>query len=126
MQGVQLPEIGIIIWIIDTLASRYGWTKHQILEEMYWEEVWEQVQVASNIMVYKTNQEMYFQFCLHAGSKDAIKNWKDSPLPFPDKAKEAKRKKPHYGGLDQLPQHIPVKRIDLDKLKPKKNGNIKN
>ena len=93
---------------------------------MYWEEVWEQVQIASNLITYQRNQEMYFQFCLHAGSKDAIRNWKDSPLPFPNEKNEAIRKKPHYGGLDQLPQHIPVKRINLDKLKSKSDGSIKN
>ena len=90
---------------------------------MYWEEVWELVEVASNIMVYQKNQEMFFQFCLHAGSKEAIKSWKDSPLPFPDKDNTIVIKKPHYGGLDQLPNHIRPKRVGFDKLKPKPNGN---
>ena len=90
---------------------------------MYWEEVWEQVQIASNLITYQRNQEMYFQFCLHAGSKDAIRNWKDSPLPFPDKEIKGKKRKPHYGGLDQLPRHIPVKKTGFDKVKSKSNGN---
>jgi len=104
------------------LARRYSWTKHYILEELYWEEVWELVKVASNSMALEKNQDMYFNFCLHAGSKDAIKNWKDSPLPFPEKQPENIRK-PHYGGLDQLPRHIPVKKINLDNLKNKSDGN---
>ena len=79
------------------------------------------MQVAANSITFEKNQDLYFQFCLHAGSKDAIKNWKDSPLPFPDK--DYKPRKPHYGGLDQLPKHIPVKRVDLRKLKSKSNGN---
>ena len=95
---------------MDTLAVRYGWTKKYILQELYWEEVWELVQVASNSMVYEKNQDMFFQFCLHAQSKEAIKSWKDSPLPFPDK-KSKKKINIHYGGLDQLPKHIPVKKI---------------
>lgn len=105
----------MLSWIVDTLASRYGWTRQHILDDMYWEDVWEHLEIASNINTYERNQELYFQFCLHAGSKEAIKNWKDSPLPFPDK--KYKENKPHYGGLDQLPRHIPVK-----KLKTKSNG----
>jgi hypothetical protein len=75
------------------------------------------VQVASNLSVYEKNQELFFNYCLHATSKDALKHWKDSPLPFPDKDKIIKRRELHYGGLDQLPRHIPVK-----KVKQKTNG----
>lgn len=105
------------------MASRYGWTKDVILNELYWEELWELVKVASNNLVYQRNQEMYFNFCLHAGSKDAIKNWKDSPLPFPDEDDTQEQKKLHYGGLDQLPLHIPVKRIKKDNKKEDGNKN---
>jgi hypothetical protein len=70
------------------------------------------VEMASNLTVYERNQEFFFNYCLHATTKDAIKHWKDSPLPFPDRnAPVIKRREPHYGGLDQIPQHIPVKRI---------------
>jgi len=112
-----------LAWIVDTLAVRYGWTKYYIFEELYWEELWEVVQVAANSTVYEKNQDLFFNFCLHAGSKDAIKNWKDSPLPFPDK--EIVVKKLHYGGLDQLPGHVPVKRVskkEAKQLKAQKNG----
>lgn len=94
------------------MAGRYSWTKTYILEELYWEEVWELVVMASNLTVYEKNQELFFNYCLHATSKDAIKHWKDSPLPFPDiNAIKIKRREPHYGGLDQLPGHIPVKKV---------------
>jgi len=110
--------------MVDTLAVRYGWTKHYILESLYWEEVWELMQVASNAIAYEKNADMYFQFCLHAQSKDAIKNWKDFPLPFPDEEyEETSKPKPHYGGLDDLPRHIPVKRVDKETLNKLKNGN---
>jgi hypothetical protein len=79
---------------------------------MYWEEVWEMVQVAANLSIYEKNQEMFFNYCLHAQSKDAMKHWKDSPLPFPDKIQEVSRREMHYGGLDQLPRHIPIKRVN--------------
>jgi len=84
-----------------------------ILKGLYWEELWELVLVSANSMVYEKNQEQYFQFILHGGKP---KDWKDSPLPFPKE--RAVGRKPHYGGLDQLPKHIPVKRVNL-----KNNGN---
>ncbi|MBW2994355.1 hypothetical protein KY315_02970 [Candidatus Woesearchaeota archaeon] len=115
-----MPNIGLIPWVVDILATRYGWTKQYILEGLYWEEMWEQIEVASNLSAYENNQKRHFNFLLHAGSKEAVKNWKDSPLPFPDK--NIKRKKPHYGGLDQLPAHIQVKRVGFKKLKNKKDG----
>ena len=91
---------------------RYSWTKYYILEELYWEELWELVQVAANLSVYEKNQDLFFNYCLHAQTKDALKHWKDSPLPFPDISKlPKKRRERHYGGLDQLPSHIPVKRV---------------
>ena len=109
-------------WIVDTLASRYGWTKKQILEELYWEEMWEQVKVAANVITYEKNQELFFNYCIHATSKDAMKHWKDSPLPFPVKS-NIKRRELHYGGLDQLPSHIRVKKVNLNNLNNlKKDG----
>ena len=72
--------------------------------------------MAANCEAYEKNQDCKFNYMLHAQTKNASKNWKDFPLPFPSK----KAKQLHYGGLDQLPNHIPVKKINKNK-----NGNIK-
>jgi hypothetical protein len=112
-----MPKTTYLSWALDILATRYGWTKKYIFESLYWEEFNEILEVAANNLVYEKNEERFFNFLLHAGSKDAVKSWKDSQLPFPDKDSIGKKKTAHYGGLDQMPRHVPIK-----KVKRKNNG----
>ena len=92
----------MLIWCIDVLASRYGWTRHYILEQLYWEELWEHVKTAANYSAEEKNAEMRFQFMTHADKKQARK-WKDLPIPFP-KEKEIPMK--NLSGVSQLPPHL--------------------
>jgi len=78
-----------------------------ILKGLYWEELWELVMLCANSVAIEKNQDRYFQYVIHGGKQ---KDWKDSPLPFAENV--AKERKAHYGGLDQLPKHIKVKRIN--------------
>jgi hypothetical protein len=67
------------------LAHRYGWGYKDIAEGMYWEDVYETYEYASNCNVLEKNEEMKFNFLLHAGSKDAMNSWRDLLIPFPDR-----------------------------------------
>ena len=68
--------------IVDTLAQRYGWGYKEISDEMYWEEVYELYEYASNCNILEKNEDMRFNFLLHAGSKEAINSWQDLLIPF--------------------------------------------
>ncbi len=81
-----MPPIDFYLVVVDILAKRYGWSWTEIAENMYWEDVYEQYEIASNLEAIDMNESMKFQFMLHAGSKDAMKNWEDITLPFPDRA----------------------------------------
>ena len=52
---------------------------------MWWEDLYQMYIVACNLEVMETNDNMKFNFMLHAGSKDAIKKWQDLEIPFPSK-----------------------------------------
>jgi len=85
------------------LASRYGWTRKYCLEEMYWEEFWEHVVVASNFTAEEKNAEFRFQFMLHATKKDVHK-WHDLPVPYPpDKSDKVVQ---DVSGISQLPASL--------------------
>ena len=69
---------------------------------MYWEDVYELYEFASNLELLEKNEHMKFQFMLHAGTKEAINKWKDIPIPFPDR--------------DWKPPIKPIKRKEEDLL----------
>jgi len=71
------------LWCIDTLASRYGWTKSYCENDLYWEDFWDLVQIAANFSADERNAELKFHFMIHADKKSAGK-WKDMPIPFPE------------------------------------------
>lgn len=85
---------------MDVLATRYHWSRKDILEDLYWEELTRLVVFAANANVTEDNADRKFTFMLHVDKKGQRK-WKDAPLPFP---KKKKRTEPtgHKGGLDQL------------------------
>jgi hypothetical protein len=70
---------------VDTLAKRYGWSHTEISENMYWENVYEMYEYASNLNTLEKNEQMKFNFLLHATSKEAVSSWKDLLIPFPDR-----------------------------------------
>ena len=70
---------------MDVLAKRYGWHASEISENMYWEDVYEMYELASNLNVLEKSEDMKFQVIIHATSKDAMNNWKDLPIPFPNR-----------------------------------------
>lgn len=70
---------------MDTLAGRYGWGFSEISNNMYWEDVWEMFEMASNNNTLEKNADLKFQFTLHAHSKEALQAWKDQPIPYPDR-----------------------------------------
>lgn len=84
MQGLPIPPVDFLTAMIDVLAKRYGWSFTEIREEMYWEHVYEMYEYASNLEAMEKNEEMRFQFLLHAQTKEAVNSWKDLPIPFPD------------------------------------------
>ena len=51
---------------------------------MYWEDTYEMYEYASNLDALEKNEDMKFQYMLHAQTKEALRSWKDSPIPFPD------------------------------------------
>lgn len=88
-----MPPIDFYLMVVDTLAKRYGWSWTEISENMYWEYVYELYEFASNLDTIEKNEQMKFQFMMHAQSKEAINKWKDALIPFPDRAwKPPKRK----------------------------------
>ena len=80
---MPIPPIDLYTAIVDVLAKRYGWSLTEIRETMYWEEVYELYEYASNVDAIELNRDMKFNFMLHAGSKDAINSWEDLKIPFP-------------------------------------------
>lgn len=50
---------------------------------MYWEDVYKFYEIASNMDVLDSNEEMKFNYLLHAQTEDALKKWKDLTIPFP-------------------------------------------
>lgn len=64
---------------------------------MYWENVYEMYEYASNLNTLEKNEQMKFNFLLHATSKEVANSWKDLLIPFPDrkwKRPIRKRQKP--------------------------------
>lgn len=110
-----MPGIDLFSWIVDLLASRYGWSLRDICN-MYWEEVWEFAVIAANLEAEEKNTEFKFQFMLHADSETSSK-WEDSPLPFPDE--RAPKKKIDKSGISQLPKHLLVKKGIVKTVKRK-------
>ena len=108
-------------WIVDILATRYGWTNRYLEEELYWEEVWNLVQMAANFSAEEKNAEYKFHFMLHADEKAAAK-WKDLPLPFGragDKdtfLRDALHDSGGTGQLGLLAPHIPVSHLPTKKI----------
>jgi hypothetical protein len=84
LASLVMPKVDFFFIIVDTLAKRYGWSYKTISEEMYWEQVWEMFELCCNREALEKNDEMKFQFMLHAQSKQALDSWKDSPIPFPN------------------------------------------
>jgi hypothetical protein len=85
MIGIPLPPIDFFWQVVDVLAKRYGWSVSEIAENMYWEDVYDLYEFASNMNTLEKSEEMKFQVILHATSKDCINNWKDLPIPFPNR-----------------------------------------
>jgi len=52
---------------------------------MYWEEVYDMYELASNSSIVEKNEKMRFEFMLHATSKKALNSWKDMDIPFPNR-----------------------------------------
>jgi len=80
-----MPKADFLTSLIDTLSKRYGWSTKNILEDMYWEEVYEMYEYASNLEVIERNEDMRFNYLLHAQTAKALNNWRDLPIPFPDR-----------------------------------------
>lgn len=99
-------------WIIDVIAKRYGWTSQYIAEQLYWEELWEMVQLAANYDSVEKNEYYNLLFNLHADSKS---KWKDLPIPFPIKTGGLEGSIPKNTidptGIKQLPKHFKVGRV---------------
>lgn len=74
-----------------------------MLEDMYWEEFWETVQLGANTKIEEMNAELRFQFMLHTDKKNKDK-WKDLPLPFPAEREEGKLSS--ESGVEQLPTEL--------------------
>lgn len=93
-------------WCVDVLVSR-GYSRREALEDMYWEDFWEAVELAANSKVMEQNADFKFHFMLHVDkkSKDA---WEDSPLPFPAKEEVEKedKKAEDVSGIEQLPPEL--------------------
>lgn len=71
--------------MVDVLAKRYGWSFKQISEEMYWEDVYRYYEMACNLNTLERNDEMHFQFLLHAQTKEAANSWQEQEIPYPDR-----------------------------------------
>ena len=97
-----MPKIDFLKWCIDNLATRYGWTASYCLEELYWEDFWEFVEMSANLNVEDKNDEFKFHFMLHADKKSKNK-WEDLPIPFPDRETVKVKDK---SGVDQLPPNL--------------------
>jgi hypothetical protein len=91
------------LWCIDTLASRYGWTKSYCENELYWEEFFDLVQISANFSADERNAELKFHFMIHADKKSASK-WKDMPIPFP--AEQEDNENVDVSGVSQLPLNL--------------------
>lgn len=101
--------------MVDTLAKRYGWAFSEVTQNMYWEEVYEMYETASNMEVMELNDDMKFNFMLHAGTKENMNKWEDIPIPYPARNwKSNKNKK--KGIIDQLDTNL-HKRVALRRVK---------
>lgn len=83
--GIPLPPTDFFLTIVDVLAKRYSWSYSEISNNMYWEEVYEMYEYASNLDTLEKNEDMKFNFMLHATSKKALDSWQDAPIPYPDR-----------------------------------------
>lgn len=85
---------------------------------MYWEDVYEMFEHASNLNILEKNDEMRFQFALHAASKN--NRWKNLEIPYPDKnyIKQLKEEVPKrkFSNIDQKVAHV----LKRDKASPER------
>lgn len=94
---------------MDTLAKRYGWIYTDIADGMYWEEVYEMYEIACNLNTIEKNEDMKFNFILHAQTKDAQNSWVDLPIPYPDRNWNPP-KQVEYDDLKKLSGRVAIKR----------------
>ncbi len=73
-------------------------------ESLYWEEFWNFVQMAANLIADEKNADLKFHFMLNADKKAASK-WEDLPLPFPSDIKKTDTLQ-DKSGITQLPPHL--------------------
>ncbi len=102
--------------MVDTLAKRYGWFYNQIAYEMYWEDVYEMYEHAANMTVLEKDEEMQFQFSLHAMTKQKLKRL---PIPYPDPnfvREPQEQLKPKYAKIDNKVAHA----LKRDKATPER------
>jgi hypothetical protein len=113
-----MPSLGLFDWIIDSLASRYGWTKDYIENSLYWEELWSLVTVAANFTAEERNAEFKFHFMLHA-DKDSASKWKDLAIPFPvgkeETMKDVLKDNTGVRQLQAFAPHIQIGHVSEDK-----------
>jgi hypothetical protein len=88
--GLPIPPMDFLLILIDVLAKRYGWSYSEITENMFWEHVYAMYEYASNLESIEKNEEMKFNYMLHAQSKKALDGWRDMAIPFPDKSIKAR------------------------------------
>lgn len=96
---------------------------------MWWEDLYEMYRVACNLDTMETNDRMKFDFLLHAGSKDAMKKWKDLAIPFPsDKYMESVERQKGVGNQMTRPelQHAMFRRArKVEKMTPEQRERYK-
>ena len=83
--GIPLPPTDLLISIIDVLGKRYGWSFREVTEDMYWEDIYQMYEYSSNMETLENNEQMKFNYLLHAQTKDALNKWQDVPVPYPDR-----------------------------------------
>lgn len=101
-----MPPSDLFVSIIDVLSKRYGWSYSEISENMYWEDVYAMYEYASNMDTLEMNEDLRFNFMLHAGSKKAMDAWQDLPIPFPNKNWKPKPKENKGFGTKVLGQTV--------------------
>lgn len=52
---------------------------------MYWEDVYEMFEYASNMEAIELNRDMHFNYMLHAQSKEALDAWESLKIPYPSR-----------------------------------------
>lgn len=93
-QVSDIPGYGLLVEIVTCLAKEFGWTRHYILEELYWDEIWIYYKKIQNDKVIDIDTRRKWEHSLHGslhvGKKEAGKwrsfwnKWK-LKLPFPGK-----------------------------------------